>query len=144
MNTKNMTNGGMIRKTSKGNRTRRLSKEGETIGDLPESSFGKRFFVKSQSHSKNGKLIKSDRKPMGSCNKKFNISMSERKKNMNSIMSDVRVSNKASDSTAKGAAPPPPVGERRKYGLPGYLQRRKRDSEKISRDENRKYYYMMR
>ena len=75
---------------------------------------------------------------MGSCTKKFNIRMGERKKNMHSIRSDVRVRNEAPDSTAKGAASPPPVGERMKYGSPGYLQRRKRDSEKISRDENRK------
>jgi len=48
--------------------------------------------------------MKSDRKPMGSRQKKINISMNERKKNMNSITSDVRVSTEVSDSTVKGAA----------------------------------------
>ena len=52
MNTKNMTNDVTIRRSSKENRTRKLSKEGDTMGDLPESSFGKMFFVKSRSHSK--------------------------------------------------------------------------------------------
>ena len=44
-----------------------------------------------------------------------------------------------SEPQVQGAASPPPVGgPRQKSKFPGYLQRRKRDSEKISRNENKK------
>jgi len=61
------------------------------------------------------------------------------------VKNDVKVNVVVSDPRGKGAAKPPPYGGPPKLSeFPGDLQRRKRDSEKISRNENKKKdYYMM-
>ena len=74
---------------------------------------------------------------MGSCEKNFNLHINGSGRKMDGD-NDVRV-NVKNDVRYRGAASPPPSQGIRQIGTtPGDFQRRKRDSEKISRDENEK------
>ena len=60
--------------------------------------------MRNQLHSKYGKLMNSDRKPMGSRQKNFYIGMNERTRNMNGVTTDVGVSIEVSTLSIQGAA----------------------------------------
>jgi len=102
--------------------------------DSPVSKLKESFFMRNQ--SKYGKLSKKARRPMESCEKNFDLSINRGSRKMDGE-NDVRV-NVETEFRYQGAASPPPCGGLRISTIPGDLQRRKRDSEKISRDENKK------
>ena len=71
--------------------------------------------------------------------KNFDLSINRGSRKMDGE-NDVRV-NVETDIRYRGAASPPPCGGLRQIStIPVDFQRRKRDSEKISRDENKKIF----
>jgi len=103
--------------------------------DSPASKLTESFFMRNP--SKYGKLSKKARRPMGSCEKNLDPRINGSSRKMDGD-NDVRV-NVKNEVRYQGAASPPPDGGLRQIGtIPGDFQRRKRDSEKISRNENEK------
>ena len=103
--------------------------------DSPASKLKESFFMSNQ--SKYDKLSKKARRPMRSCEKNFDLRIQGGSRKMNGDH-DVRVNIK-NVVRYRGAASPPPCGRLQQMGtFPGDFHRRKRDSEKISRDENEK------
>jgi len=112
---------------------------GEAIAGLPDSSSKKIFFRRNQSHFKYEKLMKRDRNPIRGRGENFNTGMNVSNEKIIAVENDVRDHVAVYEPQIQGAASPPPPGRPHQKGeFPGDLQRLKRDSEKISRNENKK------